>query len=58
MNRKSLDLISIDELWALREKVTAVLAARLTEKMRLLDNRLIRLKSGKRIDDFRIEDAA
>jgi hypothetical protein len=58
MSKNSLETMSTDELWALRERVAAALAERLAAKMRMLDSRLRQLQSRKRIDDPRIEDAA
>ena len=107
MKRSELASLSSDELWALRQKVAATLASRLTAEMKTIENRLrqldglirtrrlrkttgrrfyptvapkfrnpdqpsqtwagrgkqprwlsAHLSSGKRIDDFRIEQAA
>jgi DNA-binding protein H-NS len=107
MQRMDLERFTTDELWALRQKVAATLASRLTAEMKTIENRLrqldgpiwtrrlrkttgrrfyptvapkfrnpdqpsqtwagrgkqprwltAHLSSGKRIDDFRIEQAA
>jgi DNA-binding protein H-NS len=100
MKLRDFESLSIDELWACREKITAALTARLVAEMRVLENRLdelgrnlapsskekrerrpkfhnpeqpsqtwagrgkqprwlaAQIKSGKRLDEFRIESVA
>ncbi len=45
MKRSYLESLSADELWTLREKITATLAVKLTAEKELLEKRLIRLKN-------------
>lgn len=48
MKVSDLHLMSVDELWALHERVAADLAARLTAEKNALESRLKRLKYGNR----------
>jgi DNA-binding protein H-NS len=44
LTRKELERLSIDELWALHEKVTEILSASIAEEKRILEDRLRRLR--------------
>jgi DNA-binding protein H-NS len=46
MTRSTLNALSIDELWALRERITADLAARLIAERNTLESRLKQLNRG------------
>jgi DNA-binding protein H-NS len=46
VGRLDLQLLSIDELWALHEKVGAVLSEKITAEKRALEERLARLNRG------------
>jgi hypothetical protein len=43
MQRMDLERFTTDELWALRQKVAATLASRLTAEMKTIENRLRQL---------------
>lgn len=46
MTRRDLDELSIDELWALRERITADLASRLIAEKTALELRLKQIRGG------------
>jgi len=46
MTRRTLNALSIDELWALHERITADLAARLIAERNTLESRLKQLNRG------------
>src|ERR1700753_1230585 len=43
MNKKHLDLMSVDELWGLHEEIKAVLSTKLEAEKRELERRLVQL---------------
>jgi DNA-binding protein H-NS len=47
MNERTLDLLPINDLWALREKLNGVLAAKIIAEKQELDRRLARLSATK-----------
>ena len=47
MNERSLELLPINDLWALREKLNGVLAAKIIAEKQELDRRLGRLRATK-----------
>src|SRR5258708_35034712 len=51
MKRNDLKSMSTDQLWMLREKIAATLAANLTLEKTLLENRLKQLKRGTEVED-------
>src|SRR5258708_30695023 len=51
MKRNDLKSMSTDQLWMLREKIAATLAANLTLEKALLENRLKQLKRGTEVED-------
>jgi DNA-binding protein H-NS len=46
MNRKSLEALSLDELWALHEEINAILTEKINLEKSELENRLLRLSRG------------
>ena len=71
MKRSDLEMLSTEELWVLHEKVATTLNAKIRAQKKVLEDRLAQLngrfsgkkprrltaqlKSGKPIDDFRID---
>ncbi len=53
MKKADIESLSLDRLWDLREKIAAVLAARLVAKKTVLDDRLRRLNGHAQAGQFR-----
>ncbi|SHG53543.1 H-NS family nucleoid-associated regulatory protein [Bradyrhizobium erythrophlei] len=48
MKRAEFEQMSVDHLWKLRAEISAILAARIGEEKKLIEERLIRLRANSR----------
>ena len=50
MKRSDLDILSVDELWDMHQKITAMLKAKISAQKKVLEDRLAQLNGRFRVE--------